>query len=85
MRRLRGTPLDPFGLARRCAGIERRLIGEYERLVAGAVAALTPETHGTAVELAELPDVIRGYEDIKLASVERFRERAEVAAERLEV
>ena len=37
------------------------------------------------MELAELPDVIRGYEDIKLAGVERFRERAEVLVERLEV
>ena len=49
------------------------------------MAALTPESHGTAVELAELPDVIRGYEDIKLESVERFRKRAEVLKERLEV
>ena len=84
MRRLRGTPLDPFGLAR-VRRTERALIGEYERLVASAVSALTPESHGTAVELAELPDVIRGYEDIKLAGVERFRERAQVLVERLEV
>jgi indolepyruvate ferredoxin oxidoreductase len=35
------------------------------------------------VELAELPDVIRGYEDIKLASVERFREQAAALRERL--
>ncbi len=82
MRRLRGTPLDPFGLAR-MRRLERGLIGEYEQLVAEAVAALTPESHATAVELAELPDVIRGYEDIKLKSVERFRERAKVLAERL--
>ncbi|HYH59905.1 MAG TPA: indolepyruvate ferredoxin oxidoreductase family protein [Thermoleophilaceae bacterium] len=84
MRRLRGTPLDPFGLAR-VRRTERALIGEYEGLVASAVSALTPESHETAVELAELPDVIRGYEDIKLAGVERFRERAGVLLERLEV
>ncbi|MBN1528087.1 MAG: hypothetical protein JW895_03445, partial [Thermoleophilaceae bacterium] len=75
MRRLRGTRLDPFGLAR-VRRVERRLVGEYEELVAGALGALRPETHAAAVELCELPDLIRGYEDIKLESVERFRERA---------
>jgi indolepyruvate ferredoxin oxidoreductase len=83
MRRLRGTPLDPFGAAR-VRRMERALIGEYEELVAGALRALTPESHGTAVELAELPDVIRGYEGVKLESVARFREGAEALAERLE-
>ena len=41
-----------------------------------ALARLTPELHGVVAELAELPDVIRGYEDIKLRNVERFRARA---------
>ena len=56
MRRLRGTPLDPFGLAR-VRRVERRLVGEYEELVSEALAALTPATHATAVELCELPDL----------------------------
>ena len=76
MRWLRGTPLDPFGLAR-VRRVERRLVDEYEELVSEALAALTPATHATAVELGELPDLVRGYEDIKLESVERFRERAQ--------
>ncbi len=75
LRRLRGTAFDPFGYAR-VRRTERALIGEYERLVEEALARLTPETHATAVELCELPDVIRGYEEIKLRNVERFRERA---------
>ncbi|WP_375546128.1 DUF6537 domain-containing protein, partial [Dietzia cinnamea] len=29
---------------------------------------------GTAVALAELPDIVRGYEEVKLANVERYRE-----------
>ena len=82
MRRLRGTPLDPFGMAR-VRRVERRLVGEYEQLVSEALAALTPDTHGTAVELCELPDMVRGYEDIKLESVERFRERAAELSEAL--
>jgi len=75
MRRLRGTALDPFGHTR-VRRTERALIAEYEELVDLAIAALSPETHPTAVELCALPDVIRGYEEIKLRNVDRFRERA---------
>jgi len=74
---LRGTPLDPFGRAR-VRRVERELIGEYGALVHKALIGLSPETHTRAVKLASLPDLIRGYEDIKLASVARFR--AEVKA-----
>ena len=80
MRRLRGTPLDPFGYAdvRR---IERELIAEYSSKVRAAVEQLSPDTYDRAVALAELPDIIRGYEAIKLANVERYRD-AMVALER---
>jgi indolepyruvate ferredoxin oxidoreductase len=82
MRRLRGTRLDPFGRAE-VRRVERELIGEYERLVAEALSLLSPENHGTAVELLELPDVIRGYEDIKLRNVVLYRKRAEATMKRL--
>src|SRR4051812_16513649 len=71
LRRLRGTPLDAFGLAR-VRRVERALIGEYRELVSGALDR--PEV---ALRLAELADVVRGYEDIKLRNVERFREEAQ--------
>jgi indolepyruvate ferredoxin oxidoreductase len=35
-------------------------------------------------ELCALPDVVRGYEDVKLRNVERFRERAAELLERIE-
>jgi indolepyruvate ferredoxin oxidoreductase len=82
MKRLRGTPLDPFGFAE-VRRVERKLIGEYEGIVAHALEHLTPATHGTVAELAGLPDVIRGYEHIKLANVERFRAEAERLAREL--
>jgi indolepyruvate ferredoxin oxidoreductase len=72
MRRLRGGVLDPFGHAR-VRRVERALVSEYRALVERALAELSPETHDRAVKLANLPDVIRGYEAIKLANVERFR------------
>jgi indolepyruvate ferredoxin oxidoreductase len=75
-RRLRGTPLDPFGLPK-VRRVERALIGEYSDLVARAMSELTPATHDTVARIAGLPDVVRGYEDIKLRNVERFRAEAE--------
>ncbi|HEY4097652.1 MAG TPA: indolepyruvate ferredoxin oxidoreductase family protein [Baekduia sp.] len=75
MRRLRGTPLDLFGLPR-VRRTERALPGEYRALVDRALERLTPMTHATVAQIADLPDMIRGYEDIKLANVERFREHA---------
>ncbi|HEX3240846.1 MAG TPA: indolepyruvate ferredoxin oxidoreductase family protein [Solirubrobacterales bacterium] len=74
-RRLRGTPLDPFGYAgvRR---VERKLPGEYLGQVEAAIEQLNPGTAETVCEIARLPELVRGYEEIKLANVERFRERA---------
>jgi indolepyruvate ferredoxin oxidoreductase len=76
LRRLRGTPLDPFGrtAVRR---VERALPGEYRTLVGAALEHLRPETVAQVVALAELPDAVRGYEHVKLQNVARFRERAE--------
>ncbi|HET7875875.1 MAG TPA: indolepyruvate ferredoxin oxidoreductase family protein [Methylomirabilota bacterium] len=76
LRGLRGTPLDPFGAAR-VRREERRLIGEYRQTIEQALGRLGPATHDTAVALAELPDEIRGYEEIKLANVARVRDKAQ--------
>jgi indolepyruvate ferredoxin oxidoreductase len=75
MRRLRGTKLDLFGLTA-VRRVERALPGEYVALVARSLERLTPVTHPMVAQIAELPDLIRGYEDIKLAGVERFRAEA---------
>jgi indolepyruvate ferredoxin oxidoreductase len=82
MRRLRGTKLDPFGHAK-VRRVERELVGEYEQMVVGALAKLTPDNHATALELLELPDLIRGYEEIKLRNVVLFRKRAQAVEKRL--
>jgi indolepyruvate ferredoxin oxidoreductase len=75
MKGLRGTALDPFGYAE-VRRVERALIGEYRQLLETALVRLSPITHAAVVALAELPDEIRGYEHLKLASVARFREKA---------
>ena len=71
LRRLRGTPLDLFGYAE-VRRVERNLIREYRALIQKALATLDASSFERAVQLAELPDVIRGYEEIKLANVDRF-------------
>ena len=75
LRRLRGTPLDIFGYAR-VRRVERALIGEYRDLIELALGSLGPATYERAVQLAELPNMIRGYEQIKLRGVARFRAAA---------
>jgi indolepyruvate ferredoxin oxidoreductase len=75
MRRLRGTPLDVAGLLK-VRRVERALIDEYRRMVASALEHLSAETHATVAAVAELPDMVRGYEEIKLRNVERFRAEA---------
>jgi indolepyruvate ferredoxin oxidoreductase len=81
-RRLRGTPLDPFGHAR-VRRVERALVGEYQALVDDALGRLDAGTAATVAELADLPDHIRGYEEIKLRNVERFRARAQELVQQL--
>ena len=75
MRRLRGTRLDPFGVAE-VRRVERELIGEYRALVGRALERLTPQTHSIVAEIAGLPDLVRGYEEIKLRGVARYRAEA---------
>ena len=71
LRFLRGTPFDVFGYDR-VRRIERDLIEQYRRLVFAAADELSAENYAKAVELARLPDLIRGYDEVKLANVERF-------------
>jgi indolepyruvate ferredoxin oxidoreductase len=75
MRKLRGTALDPFGKAE-VRRVERELPDEYRALVGRALERLAPGTHATVAEIAALPDIVRGYEDIKLRNVERYRAEA---------
>ncbi len=76
LRRLRGTFADPFGYTT-VRRIERALIDEYDQMVERALERDADGTKGLAREVFELPDLIRGYESVKLENVVRFRERSE--------
>ena len=73
-KRLRGTAFDPFGYTR-MRRLERALLAQYQSLLSEAAATLTPDTYQRATAIAEAADLIRGYEDVKLRSVERYRAR----------
>ena len=74
-RRLRGTGLDPFGRTQ-LRRLERALIDEYRGLARRALDRLSPDTASVVLQILALPDMVRGYEEIKLANVERMRARA---------
>ncbi|TMQ96627.1 indolepyruvate ferredoxin oxidoreductase family protein [Actinomadura soli] len=78
MRRLRGTPFDPFGMAAQRRA-ERRLVTGYvavvNELVAGLDGGAGQARLDLAVQIAELPDMVRGYEDVKTANIVRYEER----------
>jgi indolepyruvate ferredoxin oxidoreductase len=64
LRRFRGTALDVFGRTAE-RRTERALIGEYETLIAELLPALAPHNHALAVELARIPEHIRGFGHVK--------------------
>ena len=72
---LRGTAFDPFGYTAE-RRTERRLITHYEALMVEILARLDHDNHALAVEIASLPEQIRGFGHVKerhLAEVEAQR------------
>ena len=72
IRRLRGTKADPFGWAA-VRRVERAMVPEYEQAITTVLAQLTAANLDDAVEIASLPDQVRGYEHIKLARAATYR------------
>ena len=76
MRGLRGTPFDPFGRTEERRK-ERALIEEYFETVDELLSGLAPANLALAVEVASVPDRIRGYGHVKARNVaEAETERA---------
>jgi len=81
-KRLRGTPLDPFGWqADRRA--ERALLRQYETDLRAVLPLLRPDTLACAVELARLPLDIRGFGPIKAKSMQDAAPRRAALLERI--
>jgi indolepyruvate ferredoxin oxidoreductase len=69
---LRGTPLDPFGRSEE-RRTERALVAEYRDAMEEVLRSLGPANHGLAVEIARLPEMIRGYGHVKARHLEAAR------------
>ncbi len=71
---LRGTPFDPFGWTAH-RRLERQLIREYESRVEELLAGLTPDTFDVAVEIASIPEHVRGFDTVKEEQLAQAREK----------
>jgi indolepyruvate ferredoxin oxidoreductase len=72
LRFLRGTVFDPFGFHadRRC---ERELITQFEETLRTVCKDLSSQNLPLAVQLAEGPQMIKGYGPVKSARIDEFR------------
>ena len=76
-----GRPTIPSGTRRyagRSSASSRGTVGSSPT----ALAAGGPDAHAAAIELARLPESIRGYEDIKLRSIAKVRGQASTLVSR---
>jgi indolepyruvate ferredoxin oxidoreductase len=72
MRRVRGHWFDPFGHTE-VRRLERALVAEYLTAIDRLLAGLRPDNLAEAAAIAELPDQVRGYEQLKLERAEIYR------------
>jgi indolepyruvate ferredoxin oxidoreductase len=82
LKRLRGTPFDIFGYAK-VRREERQLIAWYRETLEQVLIRLNAENHAVALLIANAPDAIRGYEDIKMVRVTETKETVGKHLERL--
>jgi indolepyruvate ferredoxin oxidoreductase len=71
---LRGGAFDVFGYTAE-RKMERALIAEYRGMIDGVLRSLDAANHATAVELAALPEQIRGFGHVKEKAVAEYRVR----------
>ncbi|HML18336.1 MAG TPA: indolepyruvate ferredoxin oxidoreductase family protein [Bryobacteraceae bacterium] len=76
MKFVRGGVLDIFSYGRH-RRMERDLIAWYRTLIEQVIEHLAPENQAAAIEIAALPDQIRGYERIKEESIAKTKALAE--------
>jgi len=84
MKIVRATPFDPFGHTK-MRKLERLLIEEYCSGIAYATEHLHENNIMLAKRLLESPELIRGFESVKRASVERYRSERDTALAALDI
>jgi len=71
---IRGTAFDPFGYSAE-RKTERALIAEYRACIEELLATLSDRNLETALEIARLPEGIRGYGHVKARHLQEVREQ----------
>ncbi|MEO8040880.1 MAG: DUF6537 domain-containing protein, partial [Betaproteobacteria bacterium] len=74
MKGLRGSALDIFGYSKE-RRTERALIGEYETTIRNLLGKLEPENLQTALEIASIPEEIRGFGHVKERHLKAAKEK----------
>ena len=69
---LRATPFDIFGRTEERT-IERALIGQYRTSMETLLPLLTAQNHAVAVEVARVPEMIKGYGHVKARNLAAAR------------
>ncbi|MDO8276122.1 MAG: indolepyruvate ferredoxin oxidoreductase family protein, partial [Serpentinimonas sp.] len=71
---LRGSALDPFGRSAERRS-ERALIVQYQGLIEELLPGLSPERKALALQLAALPEGIKGFGHVKARNLQAVRLR----------
>ncbi|MFZ9552766.1 MAG: DUF6537 domain-containing protein, partial [Hylemonella sp.] len=74
LRVLRGTVLDPFAHTEERRE-ERALVGEYRSAIEELLQNLSAEKHALALEIARLPEQIKGFGHVKARHLKATRAR----------
>jgi indolepyruvate ferredoxin oxidoreductase len=74
LRFLRGGVFDVFGYTEERRG-ERALIEEYKASISEVMASFTPDKHSLALEIARIPEKIKGYGHVKERHLKAAREQ----------
>lgn len=71
LRKLRGSWADPFGRTAERRK-ERQIAADYLSRMAGVAESLSPDTYDLWVEIAELPEKLRGFGPVKEGNIQRY-------------
>ena len=74
LRFLRGGPLDPFTYSAE-RRMERQLIADYRSLIDQLLEGLCWDNYQVAVELASMPEHMRGFGHVKARNIELTKQR----------
>ena len=78
---MRGQWFDPFHYQAE-RRLERQILADYLGLIKRLSSELNPDNYDLAIELAQLPEQIRGYGPVKQHHIERFQTRYSVLLEK---